>query len=940
MEGPAEAAGAADPPQPLSEGPDAAADAEGQEPAEVKEEERVREPHEEKALPSEDPSTVVFEPESEEAVGSEVGEVEEPESRAAESEGEEAEQPNDEEAVKPRDDGAAKPKGEELEAKGEGKAKEDLDVKGEGEGENDDLATRYKQLQTRYAEVQRQLDIALKRIGVLEQKEFAKKHVGNGRNGNLNPSSEENKVFLLPFRFPVDSPYTRKIEGEQREAIRGMAQTFKNVQEKSDAFCKSCEVLAESSKEFAYELENFEDIKVYLPRCVFPCTKMALSAVSKLGELIGNVQIQIQEIFSKDLMGIVDEANNINRGTKELLVLRESYESALSAYLENAGKIGDVGGNKETNSDKVRSSQTKKSIEPGSQSPSKKERSFTSSSRRGILHLFSRERRSSSVSRRRSSSPKKKAIQRLNEEMVRSRREQYELLRFSQVSTVDQFLKGRMADFADSCIAVFQFINTFFKHGSDLCNGIEPVVFLNRTKVGSFRELLNDERKRIDAGFSQFKSRLKDNPFSQCSMHELRKGITAFQSPDDLRRVSLVSRASSIADSEAEKGLREKEGYLFKKGQGIRKAWGRRWFYLKEDNLYYVRSKKDLRPNFVANLVLAAVKEMKNCERPYTIVLTNPQGSREYLLQAESEADMESWIKALKAVAERRLYAQSPRASHKRTTDRLSQDLPLDGKSQRSINIKTKPVSKTQLLRQINLLNRHCADCGKSRPDWALINFGVCVCIECSGVHRGLGVQVSKVRSLKLDKWDLPLLRMMCKLGFSAGKSIFEGGKETGFDPVKPAKKANRETREVFIRAKYVDKKFMDKKRAYSESKSTNENRAQLLWKSAVEATTRDDVESLLYCIASGLNLKLCISEGDSKNHKTITAGDTLLHIAGKCGALTSAELILIYGADPNTKNAEGKTPLDCTRDHQIQTQGKDYDDLIERLVECTSEFN
>lgn len=41
--------------------------------------------------------------------------------------------------------------------------------------------------------------------------------------------------------------------------------------------------------------------------------------------------------------------------------------------------------------------------------------------------------------------------------------------------------------------------------------------------------------------------------------------------------------------------------------------------------------------------------------------------------------------------------------------------------------------------------NDACADCGAADPDWASLNLGILLCIECSGVHRNMSVQISKV---------------------------------------------------------------------------------------------------------------------------------------------------------------------------------------------------
>src|SRR6266496_720177 len=59
-------------------------------------------------------------------------------------------------------------------------------------------------------------------------------------------------------------------------------------------------------------------------------------------------------------------------------------------------------------------------------------------------------------------------------------------------------------------------------------------------------------------------------------------------------------------------------------------------------------------------------------------------------------------------------------------------------------------------------------------PQWASTNFGTLLCIECSGIHRSLGVHVSKVKSLQLDKWEPESIEVMLKLGNIKTNQIYE----------------------------------------------------------------------------------------------------------------------------------------------------------------------
>ncbi|XP_049776386.1 arfGAP with SH3 domain, ANK repeat and PH domain-containing protein isoform X7 [Schistocerca cancellata] len=421
-----------------------------------------------------------------------------------------------------------------------------------------------------------------------------------------------------------------------------------------------------------------------------------------------------------------------------------------------------------------------------------------------------------------------------------------------------------------------------------------------------------------------------------------------------LRSAPGIDKESSVSSVSAEKGggysLHQMQGdkqhgvtrtgHLLKKSEGkMRRVWQKRRCRVTAEGFLEICHADETKPPTRVNLLTCQMKLVPDDRRCFDLISYN----RTYHFQAEDEADQRAWMSVLvncKEGALMRAFDDSGRGGSERLNPGLVE-------------------LQQAIIRFVQRLpgNERCCDCSSQNDaTWLSTNFGIIVCIECSGIHRDLGVHISRIQSLTLDNVGTSQLLLARNMTNNRFNEVMEARlRSSKLNP-----NSTMEERYDYIRAKYVEKKFVER---------TCSDECDLL--SELEhAVNNKSLYNLLQVFAEGVDLSAPLPSSDcgetalhlavaremgnslhlvdflvqnmsthSLDRGTTPGGDTALHLCALHDRPECMKLLLRSGADPTVRNSRDKTPMDIAQErghstceellrHALQRQKSHFDNV------------
>ncbi|XP_045558149.1 arf-GAP with SH3 domain, ANK repeat and PH domain-containing protein 1 isoform X3 [Salmo salar] len=448
------------------------------------------------------------------------------------------------------------------------------------------------------------------------------------------------------------------------------------------------------------------------------------------------------------------------------------------------------------------------------------------------------------------------------EEMEKERR-LFQLQMCEYLIKVNEIKTKKGVDLLQNLIKYYHAQCNFFQDGLKTADKLKQYIEKLAADLYNIKQTQDEEKKHLTALRDLIKSSL------QLDQKESRRDSQSKQGGYSMHQLQ----------GNKEFGC-EKKGYLMKKSDGLRKVWQRRKCSVKGGMLTISHATSNKQP-VKLNLLTCQVKPCAEDRKCFDLISHN----RTYHFQAEDEQEFVIWISVLSNSKEEALNMAFCGGEDGGGGGG-------GGGGDDGLEDLTKAIID-DVLRIPG--NEVCCDCGAADPKWLSTNLGILTCIECSGIHREMGVHISRIQSMELDKLGTSELLLAKNVGNSSFNEIMEGNLPC--PSPKPTSSSDMTVRKEFINAKYVDHKFARKTCTSSAAKTIE----------LCEAVKSRDLLSLIQVYAEGVELMEPLPEGGQE------AGETALHYSVRTADQTSLHLVdfLVQNSGNLDKQTEwGNTAL------------------------------